>query len=94
MAFACVGVKLEFKGKGVNETGYIKSFSRADFDFKGGRCNQSRSELFRPTEVDLLVGDASKAKKKLGWEPKISLEKMINEMVQADLNLIKKNNSG
>ena len=95
MAFACVGVKLEFKGKGVNETGYIKSFSRADFDFKkGDEVIKVDPKYFRPTEVDLLVGDASKAKKKLGWEPKISLEKMINEMVQADLNLIKKNNSG
>ena len=83
------------KEKVLTETGYIKSFSRADFDFnEGDEVIKVDPKYFRPTEVDLLVGDASKAKKKLGWEPKISLEKMINEMVQEDLNLIKKNNSG
>ena len=95
MAFDCVGVQLEFKGKGISETGYVKSFSRADFNFnEGDDVVKVDPNYFRPTEVDLLVGDASKAKKKLGWEPKISLEEMINEMVQEDLNLIKKNNSG
>ncbi len=95
MAFDCVGVQLEFKGKGISETGYVKSFSRSDFNFnEGDDVVKVDPNYFRPTEVDLLVGDASKAKKKLGWEPKISLEEMINEMVQEDLNLIKKNNSG
>ena len=92
MAFDCVGVQLEFKGKGISETGYVKSFSRSDFNFnEGDDVVKVDPNYFRPTEVDLLVGDASKAKKKLGWEPKISLEEMINErMVQEDLNLIKR----
>jgi len=46
-------------------------------------------KYFRPTEVDLLIGDASKAKQKLGWEPKISLEELIEDMMSSDIELFK-----
>jgi GDPmannose 4,6-dehydratase len=47
-------------------------------------------KYFRPTEVDLLIGDPSKAKKKLGWEPEITLEELVEEMMKSDIKLIKK----
>lgn len=78
-AFAQVGIELEWRGSGVNEKG---------FDAEG-RCRvEVDPRYFRPTEVDLLVGDASKAREVLGWEPKITLDEMIAEMVENDLEVV------
>lgn len=90
MTFAELGVELEFKGKGENEKGYVKS-SDGNFNFKRGEeVVAVDSNYFRPTEVDLLIGDATKAKEKLGWQPKYTLPEMIKEMVAYDLELFRK----
>ncbi len=81
MAFEKVGINLTFKGKDEQEIG---------IDEKGITRVAVDSNYYRPTEVDLLVGDASKAEKQLGWKPKTSLDQLIDEMVQADLELFAK----
>ncbi len=91
MAFACVGVKLEFKGKGISETACVKSSSRPDFYFKeGDEVVKVDPNYFRPTEVDFLVGDATKAREKLGWIPELSLGELVKEMMDSDLKQIQK----
>ena len=81
-AFAEVGITLEWSGKGVDETGR---------DVKSGNILVSIDPAyFRPTEVDLLIGDASKAREKLGWQPTCDLQQMIEEMIKADLEEARK----
>ncbi|GAB4202934.1 MAG: GDP-mannose 4,6-dehydratase [Bacteroidia bacterium] len=82
MAFEYVGIKIEWKGKGINEVGIDAS--------NGKVLVKVDARYFRPAEVDLLVGDYSKAKKLLGWEPKCTVEELCKEMVQADLELFKR----
>jgi GDPmannose 4,6-dehydratase len=90
MTFAELGVELEFKGKGIDEKGFIKSCDD-NFNFKPGQeVVAVDSNYFRPTEVDLLIGDATKAKEKLGWQPKYTLQEMVKEMVAYDLELFRK----
>ena len=77
LAFKAADIDIEFKGKGVDEIG---------IDVKTGKTVvKINPKFFRPAEVDLLIGDASKAKKELGWEPKCTLEELCDMMVQADL---------
>jgi GDPmannose 4,6-dehydratase len=91
MAFAYLGIDLEFKGEGVNEKAFIVSCSKAEFQIEIGKEILSIDpKYFRPTEVDLLVGDASKAKNKLGWEPHIQLNELVDDMMSSDINLFKK----
>jgi GDPmannose 4,6-dehydratase len=91
MAFDEVGVELEFLGEGVDETAKVKSTSNPDYAFKVGQVVlQIDPTYFRPTEVDLLIGDNTKAKTKLGWTPKYTLDMLVKEMVAADLQLFKK----
>jgi len=91
MAFAEVGIELEFKGKGKEEKGIVKSSTNTAFDVEVGKEVISiDSHYYRPTEVDLLIGDASKAKNKLGWTPKYSLEELIKEMMKHDISIMKK----
>ena len=93
MSFKEVGVELEFKGKGKEETGVVVSCSNPKYKLPLGKEVVSiDSKYFRPTEVDLLLGDASKAFNKLGWKPKYNLEELIKEMMDADLELIRKSN--
>ena len=81
-AFAEVGITLEWSGNGVDETGR---------DVKSGNILVSIDPAyFRPTEVDLLIGDASKAREKLGWQPTCDLQQMIEEMIKADLEEARK----
>ena len=80
IAFKEIGITLEWVGEGVNEIGKDKK--------SGKVLVQIDKKYFRPTEVDYLEGDASKAKEKLNWTPKISLKSMISEMVQYDINLL------
>lgn len=82
MAFAEVGIVLEWKGTGVDEKGINTA--------NGQVIVEIDPRYFRPTEVDLLVGDASKAKRKLGWEPKYTVAQLCKEMVQSDLKLFEK----
>lgn len=89
MAFAEVGVVLEFKGSGVDEVGVVTA-SKTETTFPVGKevvCVDPR--YFRPTEVDLLIGDPTKANQQLGWKPKYTLEAMVKEMVKADIELFK-----
>jgi GDPmannose 4,6-dehydratase len=81
-AFSEVGIALEWKGKGVEEMGVNKADGKVLIEID--------EKYFRPAEVDLLVGDASKAKKNLGWEPKYSVEELCREMVKSDLELFKR----
>ena len=93
MCFSHIGIKLEFQGKGLNETAKIKECNNDNYKLDIGKTVLSiDSKYFRPTEVDLLIGDSSKAKEKLGWVPKISLEELVSEMMDSDLNLMKKDN--
>ena len=82
MAFGEVGRSLEWKGRGVDEIGVCAK--------TGQTLVQVDPRYFRPAEVDLLVGDASKAKRVLGWEPKHTLEELCAEMVAADMALFKR----
>jgi GDPmannose 4,6-dehydratase len=85
-AFADVGIELEFRGTGVAE----KAFCR-----QSGRCLVEVDPVyFRPTEVELLLGDPAKAKQKLGWQHKTPVRELAREMVQADLELMRRVHSG
>ena len=91
MAFAEVGIEIQFKGEGVDEKGYIKSCSNAEFNLEVGKeVVAIDPHYYRPTEVDLLIGDATKAKEKLGWVPEYSLHDLVKDMMENDLNLMKK----
>jgi GDPmannose 4,6-dehydratase len=102
MSFEEVGIKIAFEGKDENELGRfdgldVETFetstglSATDFGLKEGSVLVSIDpEYFRPTEVDLLIGDATKAKEKLGWTPKYDLKGLIKEMVAADVNLFRR----
>ena len=91
MAFKEIGVELEFKGKGVDEKGIVVSSSNPDFPVPVGQVVIAIDpRYFRPTEVELLIGDPSKAKKKLGWAPKRDLAQLVKEMVASDINLFQK----
>ena len=86
MAFTEVGVDIEFKGEGLNEVGIVRNCT-AEYSFvKGQEVVKIDPRYFRPTEVDLLIGDPTKAQEKLGWKPKYTLGALITEMVQADLH--------
>ena len=91
MAFAHIGVELEFKGEGVNEKGIIKKCSNPEYQLETGKeVVAIDTNYYRPTEVDLLIGDSSKAKEKLGWEPKHDLQSLVNDMMEGDLKIMKK----
>ncbi|ASU33637.1 GDP-mannose 4,6-dehydratase [Mucilaginibacter xinganensis] len=91
MAFDQVGIKIEFKGEGVNEKGFVVSCSNPDFQVEAGREVVAVDEkYFRPTEVELLIGDPTKSKTKLGWVPKYDLQGLVSEMVAADVELFRR----
>jgi GDPmannose 4,6-dehydratase len=86
LAFAEVGRRVEWRGRGVDETG---------IDSKSGKTVVRIDPIyFRPTEVDLLVGDASKAREQLGWKPKRSFTQLVREMVASDLDEAKREAAG
>jgi len=81
-----LGVEVEFKGKGVEETATVVSSSNPEFHFKKGQTLlRIDPRYYRPTEVEELLGDCSKAKNKLGWTPKTSFAQLVEEMVREDL---------
>ena len=91
MAFSEVGIELEFKGEGANEIGYIKTCNNANYQLPIGKeILTIDPKYFRPTEVDLLIGDPTKAKTKLGWEATHDLASLIKEMMESDIKLMEK----
>ena len=80
LAFRAAGMELEFRGSGIEECAFL-----AGTDREMVRVNP---KFFRPAEVDLLVGDASKAKRVLGWEPRVSYEELVRRMVESDMKLL------
>jgi GDPmannose 4,6-dehydratase len=88
IAFEVIGVKLKFHGENENEVGIVTANSGIYKIRVGDVLVRVDSKYFRPTEVDLLIGDPSKAKAKLGWAPKYSLNELISEMVQSDIKQI------
>tara|TARA_R110000787_G_scaffold149633_3_gene263575 strand:- start:1678 stop:2808 length:1131 start_codon:yes stop_codon:yes gene_type:complete len=92
MSFQEVGIQLEFTGNGINEKGVVKSCSNPKYQIqKGKEVLAVDSRYFRPTEVDLLVGDSTKARTKLGWKCEYNLSGLIKEMMESDLLLMEKN---
>jgi len=91
LAFSEVGIEIEFKGKGVDEKGYVASCSKSEFQLeKGLEVLAIDPKYFRPTEVDLLIGDATKAKTKLGWIPEYNLQNLVKEMMESDVKHMQK----
>ena len=90
-AFAEVGIDLSFSGSGSEEIATVESCNYPDFQLPTGKEVVAIDPCYyRPTEVDLLIGDATKAKEKLGWTPKHNLASLIREMIQSDLDIFKK----
>lgn len=99
MAFEEVGITLGFKGEGVDEEGYVDSLDQSKMEKLGIRKSKLAigdvlvkidPRYFRPTEVDLLIGDPTKANTVLGWKPKNTLADLVRDMMQSDLKLMKK----
>jgi len=94
MAFREAGVEIEFKGKGIDEKGYISGISRLPENSvlsknDIGKCVvEVDTDYFRPAEVDVLIGNAEKARQKLGWQPEHTLQELVKEMVESDLELV------
>ena len=86
MAFLEAGITLEFTGKGIEEKAVVVSCAHEDFSVEPGKVVVAVDPAyFRPTEVDLLIGDATKAQQKLGWYPSYDLEALVKEMVEYDI---------
>jgi GDPmannose 4,6-dehydratase len=85
MAFEEVGVEIEFTGAGVEEKGIVRSCTDEYAFTTGQEVVKIDPRYFRPTEVELLIGDPSKAQQKLGWKPKYSLKELVAEMMEADV---------
>lgn len=91
MCFKHVGIELDFKGEGADEKGYVKSCNNSEYQLPIGKEVVAVDKAYyRPTEVDLLIGDATKAKEKLGWIPEYDLDGLVDDMMKGDLKLMKK----
>ena len=99
MAFAHAGVILDFKGSGVDEIGFVSEINADTFEKQTGKkCHLSIGQevvfvdpkYFRPTEVDLLIGDTTKSNEKLGWKPKYDLPALVEDMMNSDIRLMQK----
>lgn len=101
-AFNQVGIKLRFEGKGVEEKAIIDAIDETKYEKATGQTTRNPQletgntlievdpRYFRPTEVEFLIGDPTKAKEKLGWEPKYNLQALLEDMMQADVKLFRK----
>ena len=91
MSFAELGIEIVFTGEGVDEKAHIVSCSNPDFQLPAGKeVIGVDKRYFRPTEVDLLLGDPTKAKTKLNWVPEYDLKGLVNDMIWADVDLFRK----
>lgn len=91
MAFLHVGIELDFIGVGVNEVARVSKCNNPNYQIEIGKIvMEVDPRYFRPTEVDLLIGNPAKAKSKLGWEPIISLQELLEDMMNHDLDLMQK----
>lgn len=98
MAFAEAGIKLRFEGEKENEKGIVDALDQAKMEALGLKNNLKPGDVvvavdpryYRPTEVELLLGDPTKAKKKLGWEPKYTVKTLVEDMMRSDLDLMKR----
>ena len=89
-AFKYVGIEIYFEGKGVNEKGFVKKSNINSYELPVGKqVIGVDKRYFRPTEVDLLIGDSTKARKKLDWSPKYNIDELISDMMSSDINLFK-----
>ena len=91
MSFKQVGIELEFKGEGVEEKAYVVSCANTDYQLEIGKeVVAVDPAYFRPTEVDLLIGDPTKSKTKLGWKPQYDLAGLVEDMMRSDVDHFKK----
>jgi GDPmannose 4,6-dehydratase len=102
MAFAEIGIIVAFKGEGIDEKGYIETIDEALFNEHVGvefieavraikdSIVEVDANYFRPTEVDLLIGDATKSRTKLNWIPEYDLKALVEDMMRSDVHLMKK----
>jgi GDPmannose 4,6-dehydratase len=86
MCFAYLGITIEFRGEGIDEKGYVVNCENSMYQLPHNQeVIAIDPKYFRPAEVDILVGDASKAQKILGWKPTYNLEMLVNEMMEAEM---------
>ena len=99
MAFSDLGITIAFKGEKINEIGFVEAIDKSrieELEIKdcklkiGDEVVAVDPKYFRPTEVDLLIGDATKAHQKLGWKPKHDLQSLVKDMMKSDLKLMKR----
>ena len=91
MAFEEVGIELEFKGHGIEERACVKACNNPEYQVPVGKeVLAVDPAYFRPTEVELLIGDPTKSKTQLGWEPEYDLKGLVKDMMESDLHLMKK----
>jgi len=91
LSFLEVGIELEFKGTGIDEKAFVTACNNPAYQLEiGKQVIAVDSTYFRPSEVEVLIGDASKAKNKLGWVPKYDLGYLVKDMMASDINLMKK----
>ena len=90
MTFSELGIELGFRGEGSNEEGFVISNNGIYNLLTNQVVVKIDPKYYRPTEVDLLIGDASKAKSILGWEPKYDLAALVKEMIASDIEIFKK----
>lgn len=91
MSFAEAGIEIAFRGTDEKEEGYVVGCSHPEYQLEAGKVVvKVDPKYYRPTEVDLLIGDPTKAQTKLGWKPKYDLPALVAEMVAADLALFTK----
>ena len=93
-AFYCTGIEIEWKGSDLSEKGIVKSLASSSTLNVGDILVEIDPRYFRPTEVDFLLADASKAREKLGWQPKITFKELVKIMVDSDMELIGLDSSG
>ena len=91
MSFAEVGIELEFKGEGIDEKAFVKGCKNSKYQIEIGKeVLAVDPKYFRPTEVDLLIGDPTKANEKLGWIPEYDLQSLVEDMMKSDVRLMEK----
>ena len=91
MSFAYLGIEVGFEGEGANEIGKVMACHNSAYQIEIGKTVVSVDErYFRPTEVELLIGDPTKSMTKLGWKPKYDLKALVDDMMQGDLAIFEK----